>query len=107
MAAETRRSWLRELIVCALVAGIVLCTYAISRLDAARRLGDRLLDLLDLDAPLTPAQVNPGGDQPARTTGTPRTLRTTASPEGPAVPAQRSAPPDRATQSAPTFPLRR
>jgi hypothetical protein len=38
--------------------GATLCTYAVGRLDVTRKFGNRVLDVLDLDEPLTPASPN-------------------------------------------------
>lgn len=48
--------------VYAALLGATLCTYAVGRLDVTRKLGNRVLDALDLDEPLTPAQ--PAAERP-------------------------------------------
>ena len=40
--------------VCAALVGVTLGTYAASRLRVSRQLGNRVLDVLDLDEPLGP-----------------------------------------------------
>jgi hypothetical protein len=40
--------------VCAALVGVTLGTYAASRLRLSRQLGNRVLDVLDLDEPLGP-----------------------------------------------------
>lgn len=37
------------------VLGATLCTYAVGRMDVTRKFGNRVLDVLDLDEPLTRA----------------------------------------------------
>ena len=48
--------------VYAALLGATLCTYAVGRLNVTRKLGNRVLDALDLDEPLTPAR--PAAERP-------------------------------------------
>jgi hypothetical protein len=48
--------------VYAALLGATLCTYAVGRLNVTRKLGNRVLDALDLDEPLTPPQ--PAAERP-------------------------------------------
>lgn len=54
-ATRSRRSPWPAPGVYAAVLGATLCTYAVGRLDVSRKFGNRVLDALDLDEPLTPA----------------------------------------------------
>ena len=48
--------------VYAALLGATLCTYAVGRLNVTRKLGNRVLDALDLDEPLT--QPRPTAERP-------------------------------------------
>jgi len=48
--------------VYAALLGATLCTYAVGRMDVTRKFGNRVLDVLDLDEPLTAAR--PSADRP-------------------------------------------
>jgi hypothetical protein len=56
--AATRRSRRPGPGVYVALLGATLCTYAVGRLDVTRKFGNRVLDVLDLDEPLTPASPN-------------------------------------------------
>ncbi|HEX4246645.1 MAG TPA: hypothetical protein VH008_02170 [Pseudonocardia sp.] len=62
MAATRRFRRARAGVYVALL-GATLCTYAVGRTDVSRKFGNHVLDMLDLDEPLSPAR--PSVQRPA------------------------------------------